>query len=137
MKVNRFWLVFAFLIFDFSLSLTAHAYQNLTATYKCECASVPPLRIESVRVWRDKSDVLICGEVSRLQMYDVDPPDCIEISVIDPHGKVLSSVRTDYFPKPVQHRSSRSGARYSSYSVKINFIPPASSTIKVVYVRLD
>jgi hypothetical protein len=85
----------------------------------------------------DKADAYIGGEVSRLQMYDVDPNDYIEVSVIDPRGKTLSSTQTDYFPKPVLHRSSRFGNRYSSYSVKIHFIPPAFSTIKVVYVRWD
>ena len=137
MKACCLWIAFSFFVLVPSICLAADTDQSLTRTYKYKCSSVPPLRIESVRVHLDKSDAYIGGEVARLLMYDVDPNDCIEISVIDSHGKVLSSIRTDYFPKPVRHRSSRSGNQFSSYVVKIYFIPPAFSTIKVVYVRLD
>jgi hypothetical protein len=137
MKVCYWGIAFSFFVFVPSICLATDADQSLTRTYKCERSSVPPLRIESVRVRLDKSDAYIGGEVARLPMWDIDPHDYIEVSVIDPQGKVLSSTRTDYSPKPVQHHNSRSGNRFSSYLVKIAFIPPAFSIIKVVYVRLD
>ena len=101
MKPLCLWIAFSFFVLAPSICLAADNDQSLTRTYKCERSSVPPLRIESVRVDLDKPNTYIGGEVSRLQMYDVDPNDYIEISVIDPRGKVLSSLRTDYFPKPV------------------------------------
>jgi len=135
MRCNIFWLFFAFLTFVPAVSEATD--QNLVKTYRYQTASVPPLRIDSVHVWLEKNDAYIDGTVLRLPGYEVDLNDYIEITVIDSHRKVLSCTRTDYSPKPVRFRSSRFGLQPFSYVAKINFVPPAASTIKATYVRLD
>jgi hypothetical protein len=135
--MNRYWLIVLFIFFDLSPCSAADVNQWLANTYKYQETSVPPIRIDSIRVWIHKNTALIAGDVSRVRGYDVDPNDYIDVSVIDPRGKLLSYTRTYYFPKPVGHPSSRKGNPFSSYTVDINFLPPRGSTIKVVYGRLD
>ena len=135
MKAIPFWLFFVFLTVAPFISKATD--QSLVKTYRYQTASVPPLRIDSVHVWLEKSSAIIDGELSRLAGYSVDPNDYMEITVTDPRGKILSCTRSDYFPKPVRFPSSRWGPQRSSYATEIKFIPPASSTIKVTYVRLD
>ena len=105
--------------------------------YKIEPVSSPPIRIDAVRVWTNGRYAYVTGDVSRFAGYLIDPPDCIRVAIYDSAGKKLLVAQDRYFPKPVPLPSSRLGHRTSAFSIRLNFIPPPSSLIKVVYLRLD
>lgn len=57
----------------------------------------------------------------------------IDVFVLDARANTTAAVATDYFPRPIPREHSRGGRGNAHYTTRFPFIPPAGSTVRVVF----
>lgn len=73
------------------------------------------------------------GIVRKAPIVQSVPGSHVDVFVLNARGQISSAVATDYFPRPLAHPSSRYGPGNSHYGVRLPAIPPAGSTVRVVF----
>jgi hypothetical protein len=82
--------------------------------------------VPGIHVYEDGGELVISGRVRRLRSTRLGG-GYVDIVVISPDGKIIEYVRTRYYPRIIP----REGKRESRFTVRLPFIPPKGSIIKV------
>lgn len=78
------------------------------------------------------------GGIVRKESLGQPPPGShIDIFVLDSRGQVTSGVATDFLPRTLPNPSSRYGPGNAHYGVRFPSVPPAGSTVRVVFHGLS
>ena len=97
-----------------------------------ETISSKGIKISRVYVYKEIEGIRISGMVKNKGVMSVSFGH-VDISIIDPEGKTLKELSTDYIPRILFNR--RRHPHGSDFNVSIPFIPPNGSKVLVTYHR--
>jgi len=87
------------------------------------------IKVLSVDPLHDNAGLLVHGRVERMLGYPDSPYRHLDLEVVGSTGNILSHQAIDFFPNPIPF--SRFGPGRSSYTARLQDIPPPGSTILV------
>lgn len=79
-----------------------------------------------------RGELLVSGLVGRSSLHDPPYGSHIDVLVIDAGGKTVAAQAADYLPRHFPRRI-RGNRGYSHYVTRFSTIPPAGSTVKVIF----
>lgn len=79
------------------------------------------------------SGLRVSGLVRKAGLHQPPRGSHIDVLVSDARGATTAAVATDYFPRPIPRQHSRGGMGTSHYAVRLPSLPPAGSTVKVIF----
>lgn len=89
-------------------------------------------RFLQARVRAHGSHVHVAGSVTR--SFGEPPPWAhIDVLVLDPNGKVVESVSTQYLPRAIPHPVGGGGTPGASFVAELGTPPPKGSTVRVIF----
>lgn len=126
--VFMFWAVI--LLTGVFVTGCASAKTNLEETGQITIERVPTkgTYVSEANVYQDGDELVITGKVKNKHTHN-RREGYVEIKILDPDGKVIESVNSQYFPRNIRKK----GKRESSFTVKLSLIPPKGSVIRLTY----
>lgn len=90
-------------------------------------------RIVSAHTSANDGRLRVGGIVRKDSLVQPPPGSHIDILIIDSHGRVMSGIATDFFPRPLPYASSRYGPGNAHYAAYFPAIPTPGSTARIVF----
>lgn len=81
----------------------------------------------------DGPGLRVSGLVRKAGLHQPSRGSHIDVLVIDARGATTAAVATDYFPRPIPRQHSRGSMGNSHYAVRLPSLPPAGSTVRVIF----
>ncbi len=95
--------------------------------------------ISRVDVFQDGDELVITGKLRR-GLSSMPGLGHVDIAIVDPEGKILKEVHTNYFPRILARKQrrrilamARNQRQQANFGVRLPLVPPPGSTIRVTY----
>jgi len=86
----------------------------------------------NVQAFQDGETMIVTGKVKRDASFSQTGAGHVDIMIIGPDGRLISSTGTKFSPRIIK----RKGLRESQFSVRIPVVPPKGSVIRVAYKEI-
>ncbi len=84
--------------------------------------------VSAAYVYQDGDELVISGKVKHRHAHRKSGGH-VDITILDPEGKIIMEVTTSYLPRIIRSK----GSREARFSVRLPFIPPKGSTVRVAF----